>query len=117
MNIDYSIYPYRLSLKKKEPIELKIDISNPSDKEKMISLEILTPRTLSIDKSGYKSSIIERFQTFEPKKKITKYFDIYPKVMTRAGEDFVLIRILEHYNDFNSVQKTIEKKIPILIGD
>ncbi len=115
MIIDYSIYPYKLSLKRREPIELKITLTNPSDKEKMISLEVLTPRTLSIDKSGYKNYVVERFPSFKPKDRIIKYYDIYPKVTTRIGEEFVVIRVLEHYDDFSFVQKSIEKNVHISV--
>ncbi|MFH1391552.1 MAG: hypothetical protein ABIH20_04540 [Candidatus Diapherotrites archaeon] len=117
LKIDASFTPFRLNLRRKEPVTLKLNIRNMNDEDVLMSYEVLVSRSLSMDKGGFKTSEAKRFGKMEPGQIEEKYFDIYPKSMTRDGTYPIVIKAMEHYNTYNFVEKEYKKKLEIKVEE
>ncbi len=88
-----------------------------NDVDVLMSYEVLVSRSLSMDKGGFKTSEAKRFGKMEPGQTEEKYLDIYPKGMTREGNYPVVIRAMEHYQNYNFVEKEYKKKLDIRVEE
>lgn len=111
INITTSLFPYRLDSSQKNPIELSLKIKNMSSEAKLLSLDIILQKTLSLDKSGLKKSEAIRLGEIKPDEIIFKKFYVYPFQGIKPGDNKVLIRVCEHYLDYNSLKEKTEKII------
>ena len=64
--INANFFPLRLSLRRKEPVQLKVEVQNRGSNSKMLSLGVIVARSLSLDKGGLKSSASERVEALLP---------------------------------------------------
>ena len=115
LKIETSIYPFRLKLSDKKPVQLKVNIRNMNDEDVLLSYDVLTSKVLSIDKGGFKTSVTTRVGKMEPGARTEAYFEIYPKTMARAGTYPILVRATEHYDSYELVEKEYKKKIEIVV--
>ena len=115
LKIDTSLNPFRLKLNRKQPVQLKIIIRNMSNEDALMSYDVVVSRNLSLDKSGFKTSVSNRAGNMEPGQTIEAYFDVYPKTMTKEGTYPLLIKATEHYNNYNFVQKEYKKHLDIQV--
>lgn len=115
LKIDTSLNPFRLKLNRKQPVQLKVTIRNLSNEDALMSYDIVVSRNLSLDKSGFKTSVNNRVGTMEPGQTEEAYFDVYPKAMTREGSYPLLIKATEHYNNYNFVQKEYKKHLDLQV--
>lgn len=113
INIATSLFPYRMDISNKNPVELTLKIKNMSNEIKLLSFDIILQKTISLDKSGLKKSETIRLGEIKPDQIILKKFDIYPFQGIKPGENKVLIRVCEHYLDYNSLKEKTEKIIYI----
>ena len=115
LKIETSIYPFRVKLSDKKPVQLKVNIRNMNDEDVLLSYDVLTSKALSIDKGGFKTSLTTKVGKMEPGERTEAYFEIYPKTMTREGTYPILIRATEHYDSYTLVEKEYKKKIEIKV--
>jgi len=113
INISTSIFPYRLDLKTKEPIELTIDVINMNVSSKLLSSDIILSPELCLEKTGIKKSEHKRLGEILPKQKITLKYYIHPFQGATTGRHLVKFKIKEHFNDYKYVENTTEKRIEI----
>ncbi|MCR4335638.1 MAG: hypothetical protein NUV57_03825 [archaeon] len=117
LKIDATFTPFRLNLKRKEPVTLKLNIRNMNDVDVLMSYEVLVSRSLSIDKGGFKTSESKRVGKMEPGQIEEKYLDIYPKGMAREGNYPIIIKAMEHYQNYNFVEKEYKKKLELKVDE
>jgi hypothetical protein len=113
INITNSLFPFRLNIKEKNPIELTLKIKNMGVEDKFISYDVVLERTLSFDKSGLKKSVSIRHGTLKPDETISEKLEIFPFQGIKAGDHRVLVIVNEHYLDYTSLKQKTEKVIII----
>jgi hypothetical protein len=113
INIVTSLFPFRLNINSKEPIELTLKIKNMGREEKFISYDVILDKKISLDKSGLKKSDSFRYGKLKPDELITNKLLIYPFQGIKPGDHEILIRVNEHYLDYNSLKQKTEKIITI----
>jgi uncharacterized membrane protein len=107
--------PFRIHLSKKEPVSLAVSLKNNGNESKKVSLEVLLTRQFSFDKEGFKNTELKRIDELKAGEQKKFYFDIYPKQMTRIGLHPVVVRVLEHYNNYTYVLKEYKKKLELKV--
>lgn len=113
INITTSLFPFRLNIKDKNPIELSIQIKNMSSSSKLISYDVILDKTISLDKSGLKKSESFRYGELKSNEVINNKLLIYPFQGIKPGENKVMICVTEHYLDYNTIREKTEKIISI----
>lgn len=99
VDLKVEINPLRIVLGKDKSIELMINVSNDSQKTRLISCDIILSNHLAFDKSGRQNAIVKRFGELKPKEKKIIYLDIYPKMSINKGTEPIVISAMEHYNN------------------
>ena len=94
-----------MSLRDKQSVQLGIEIVNREQEPKKLSLLVVISNQLSFDKSGFKTEEKRLLEVLQPNESKKMFFEIFPKPMTRQGEQPIRIRVLEHYNDYKYVLK------------
>lgn len=117
IGINTSFHPFRMKLSRREPVQFTIELINKGDKAKKITMDVILSRELSLDKGGLLYNNSKRIDSLEPGKKQEFYFDIYPKHITRSGDHGILLKILEHYQEYKYVEKEYKKRIELQIED
>lgn len=111
INIITSLFPFRLNISEKKPIELTIQIKNMGNETKLISYDVILENSLSLDRSGLKKAESFRYGDLKPNGTIYNKLFIYPFQGIRPGDHKVLIKVIEHYIDYNSIDQKTEKVI------
>ncbi|MFA5358148.1 MAG: hypothetical protein WC308_04510 [archaeon] len=109
------LFPFRLILKNRTPVSLRLEIVNDTDKPQIISYEVLLAGELSFEKQGLKGCETDQIESMKPGDKISKYYKIYPKVTVRKGEYPITITVIEHYNNFNYVLGKKVKRLGLIV--
>lgn len=117
LSINTHFNPFRLRLSDKKPVELCVEIINRGDKTMMLTMEMALARQLSFDKSGIVRSKVQRIDKFLPGQKKVDYFNIYPKALAKRGEQGVLLRVMEHYGDWDFVERSHVKKLGLKVEE
>ena len=102
--INAKFSPFRMILARREPVELKIDLTNKDKANAVLTLEIKLGARLSVDRVGYKTSDIKRIPELKAGETKTFYFDIWPKNAASATEEPVTLILTEHEGSFNAVR-------------
>ena len=117
VSVKSNLFPYRMVLKRREPVQLSVQVKNDSGEEKLVSLEVLLPRELGLDKGGLKSKEVVKIGKLLPNQEKILYFDIFPKSTTSKMEYPVNVTLLEHYKDFNYVNSRHSKELQLRVDD
>ena len=107
--------PFRISLKRKEPMEVFVAITNKGDKSEKASLAIETGRTLSLDQSGLKNYHEWRMDNFEPGKTKELYIRLFTKPQTDVGENPFWLTLTEYHETWDLVRKKITLDESVLV--
>ncbi|HLC36253.1 MAG TPA: hypothetical protein VJK05_01440 [archaeon] len=116
LSLNARLFPYRLLLSRKKPVELEIEISNKGDKPRLLSLEVLTPRGISLDRAGLKKGDARQLGEFPPGVKRFK-FDLFPSQSIENGEHLIEVTLVDHHQSYQFVTKKLVKKVSLLIED
>ena len=104
VGINANFFPLRLSLRRKEPVQLKVEVQNRGSNSKMLTLGVIVARSLALDKGGLKSSTSERFEALLPGERKIFYFDVFPKPQfADVGEYPVEITVKEYGKNYNNI--------------
>ena len=117
LSITSNFYPYRLSLKRKEPVELKVEVMNKGEKDAMVSLQLMLDRNLALDKAGLKSAMIEKIDSLKPNEKKTFVYSVHAKGFTGPGIYPVAVKASEHYQSYRYAEREYTKSFELVIGD
>lgn len=113
INISTRMFPYRLDLKTKDPIELTIEITNMSATAKILSSDIIFDPELCLEKSGIKKSEYKRHGEVLPNQKIVMTYDVHPFQGAKPGRKTIKFKVKEHFNDYKYIENITEKRIEI----
>ncbi len=117
LSITNEFRPYRMKISRKEPVKMRLTISNGGSAKALASYQMALPSSLSLDRSGLRSAYAKRIGELEPGKNFTEHFELHPRPLTRAGTHAITVRATEHYNSYDFVQKDYVKKLELIIED
>ena len=60
LSVDSRLYPYRLSLRDKQPMDVAVAIANHDSADKLVSLDLQLPDEVAFDKSGLNRRVSKR---------------------------------------------------------
>lgn len=102
--------PLKLVLSEGKPVTLEIDVRNNGSENRLVSVIVEVPFELSLNAGGYVKRREQRLGKLKvgEAKKIS--FFIFPKPTTEPGEYEVLVRAMEHMDDYNYVAKEVQKR-------
>lgn len=116
VEIKAELTPMRLVFGKDKSVELMLQITNDSEKPRMISCDLVLSDNLSFDKSGRQNSIVKRFGELKAGEKKLLYFDIFPRMSADKGIEPILISATEHFNnDYDYVLRKKTKELSLRI--
>jgi len=77
LKIETSIYPFRLKLSDKKPVQLKVNIRNMNDEDVLLSYDVLTSKVLSITTGSAKHGVYSSIPTtkISPSKPLLRRWD------------------------------------------
>ncbi len=117
LNISSNFYPYRLLLKRKDPVELKVQVVNTGEKPTMVSLHIALDRNLAFDKGGLKSAIMEKMDSLAPNERKTFTYEVFAKGFAYPGTYPILMKAMEHYQTYRFADKEYTKNFDLVVAD
>jgi hypothetical protein len=103
VDVRTEISPMRLVLTKKDPVELRVQISNDTDKTRLISFDIVLGNHLSFEKQGRTNAQTKHLGEMAPGEKVVHYFKIFPKMSVEEGEQPIIISAIEHYTSYQYI--------------
>lgn len=116
VDIKAEISPLRIVFGKDKSVELMLQITNDSEKKRMISVDIVLGDNLSFDKSGRQNAIVKRFGELNPNEKKLIYLDVFPRMSANRGIEPILISAMEHFNnDYDYILKKKTKELSLRI--
>jgi len=98
-------------------VQFTVELINKGSETKKITMDVILSRELSLDKGGLLYNTSKRIDSLEPGQKQEFYFDIHPKHITRSGDHGILLKILEHYQEYKYVEKEYKKRLELQIED
>jgi hypothetical protein len=113
--INAKFSPFRMILARREPVELKVDLTNKDKANAILTLEIKLGARLSLDRIGYKTSDIKRIPELKAGERKTFYFNIWPKNAGSATEEPVRLILTEHEGGFNSEKNQATENMSLRI--
>ena len=105
IRIDYKFTPFRLVMKRREPVHMTVDVTNTGNEPAKLSIKLVLSRQLSLDRGGLRTAALERVDSLEPEEKKILHYEISAKHSTVPGEHPVKIIVDEHYKDYTYVKK------------
>ncbi|PIN85285.1 MAG: hypothetical protein COV47_02945 [Candidatus Diapherotrites archaeon CG11_big_fil_rev_8_21_14_0_20_37_9] len=117
IQIKTSFHPFRLKASRKDPVELEVVLTNTGPDPALVSYEVLVSRNLSMDKSGLKSNASNRLGVMEPKQNKTDLYTIFGRHIAKAGSYPIMIRVIEHHDNYNFVMKEYKKKLELMVDE
>jgi len=115
VDIRTELSPLRMVLKNKEPVELMVQITNDSDKPRLISFDIILGNHLAFEKQGRTNAKTTHLGEMSPGKRVMQYFSIYPKLSVESGEQPIFISAIEHYNSYQYILGKKTKELSLRI--
>jgi hypothetical protein len=113
-----SLFPYRMKLKTREPIELSFTITNNGLKPKLISFVLELPPQLGLDKAGVNRIVRKKLQDKVAPNQTEKFsYEIFPSKVVETGEYIASLNVSEHFKDFNYVLESKDEEITIKVED
>lgn len=114
--INTKFTPFRLSLIKKEPVQLYLELVNKTGEDKKILFEINLGTGISFDKSGFKTSDSKKFEPLKAGEKKFYYYQIFPKQSAQYGETPISIKLFEpHDENYEFVKTKYSKEITLTV--
>ncbi len=107
------IYPYRLNINSKDPIDLQIKLTNTTLSAKQISIELIPDSDLCFDKVGSKREEYKRIGFIKANESINLNYSVYPFTGIKPGTHRIKIIVGEHFNDYNVVTEKSESIVTI----
>ncbi len=113
--IKTSVFPLRVSLRKKEPWELNVEVHNEGSKDKMVSVRIDLPDEANFSTVGITRAVEKRFNSFRAGATETIKLPVYLSNASIDGTFFGKVKAAEHFNDYSYVERSYAKEIPFKI--
>lgn len=114
--INTKFTPFRMSLQRKEPVQLSVELVNKSGEDKKVLYEISLGQGIAFDKSGLKTKHEVRIEPLGDGDKKYYYYQIFPKVNVEIGEAPIHIKLFEpHDEHYEFVKKRYIKEISLTV--
>jgi len=110
ISISTNIYPYRMSLRTKEPVELTFSVKNIGEKNALVSMEVVVDSSLCLNGSGSKKSDGARLGKLGPGESKDFRYMIYPFQGIRPGKHGYSVKVIEHAGDYSDKGQATEKE-------
>ena len=117
MIVKTEIYPLRASLRKKDKWELIVELENEDAKEKMLSIQVDLPQVANFSTVGLSRNYLKQVENFKAGGKAQFKMPIYISSYARTGEYSGKVKVIEHFLDFDHVERTYTKEVPFRIVD
>jgi hypothetical protein len=116
--INTKFTPFRLSLRKKEPVQLYVELVNKENQDKRLLYELLLGAGISLDRPGIKNKETKRFEPLKAGEKKFFYYQIFPKPNAYNGEIPVSISLIEPEDEnYEFVKARYKKEFTLTIED
>jgi hypothetical protein len=102
-------------MKDKQPVELTVEITNSDEIEKMVSLDIVLPKSVGLDKSCINKAFTKRYNKVTAGQKIIEKQLLYLSPHAEIGETTGQIKVAEHYQEFGNVTNSYSKTLALRI--
>jgi len=113
-----SLFPYRMKLKSREPIELSFTITNNGIKPKLISFILELPPQLGLDKGGMTRIIRKKLaEKVSPGQTQKFVYEVFPSKVVETGEYLASLNVSEHFKDYDYVLESKDEEISIKVED
>ena len=113
--IKTSLFPYRLVLTRREPVQLSVDVLNNDAEEKIFSIEVEVPRTLGLERAGAKIQDFKKMGPLAPGQEKHLIYDIHGKSSANDMTYPITILVHEHRAHSNDVARTITKRVELTV--
>ena len=110
-----SLFPYRLVLARKQPVQLSIDIRNDEGKDKPFVLEVEVPRALGLESSGPKCMDTKNLGVIPAGKQLRLYYDIHGKAASDDTTYPISVRVLELIPGSRDVIRTTRAEAELIL--
>ena len=118
LNIKTSLFPYRLKLRTREPLELTFSVTNTGVKPKLISFVLQLPPQLGLDKSGLNRVARKRVAEKLMQGATRKFaYEIFPSKVVETGEYTAVLEVSEHFDNYNYVLDNKTEEITIKVEE
>jgi len=115
IKIDYKFTPFRLVMKRREPVQLEVVIKNTGSETAKLSVKLVLSRQLSLDKGGLKTAALERVDSLNAGENKVFHYEISGKQSTMTGEQPIAIIVDEHYKDYNYIKNTTRLDAELIV--
>ena len=115
LEIKSNLFPYRMVLKRKEPVELSVAVTNNSPDKKLVSLQIAMARAIALDKGGLKNGVHQRLGELNPRESKQFYFHVFPKQGIKTMSYPIQVRVLEHFNSYDYIAGKVVKNLELKV--
>ena len=107
--------PLRMVLARREPVQLALYIRSEGEEEKRLTAKVILSPNLAFTKGGFKNTELVRIDSLKPGEEKTIYFDLYPKISARAGEEKIRVRVQEHHANYQYTKKQFETEFSLTV--
>ena len=85
LSISSSLFPYRMNLNEKSPMEFTLEIKNNDIKSKNVAFNLLLPDVVSFDKTGINKAVQKNIASLKPNEKQKFVFELHPTKKADLG--------------------------------
>jgi uncharacterized membrane protein len=117
LEIKSNLFPYRMVLKRKEPVELRVEVANRSADKKLVSLQIALARAIAFDRGGLENGAVNRLGELQPNEAKEFYFKVYPKQGVKTMSYPIQIRVFEHFNSYDYIARKVVKNLELKVEE
>ncbi len=113
-----SLFPYRMKLKNREPIELSFTIANNGVKPKLVSFVLELPPQLGLDKAGMNRIVRKRLPNkMAPGETVKFSYEIFPSKVVETGNYTASLNVSEHFENFDYELENKSEQITIKVEE
>jgi hypothetical protein len=117
LELKSNLFPYRLILSRKEPVELSVKVTNNSPDKKLVTMQIAMARAIALDRGGLKKGADQRLGEMEPGQSKEFVFQVFPKHGVKAAAYPIQIRLIEHFNSYEYIARKVVKSMELIVED
>ncbi len=115
LSVRTRIYPYRLKMQDKDPMQLSIEITNEDINSKIVSFQLKLPESIATDRGGINRFIQKNIQSLRAGETQKFDYNLYPTKRATEGDFNGKLIVSEHYQSFDYVQGNISKTLTFRI--
>ena len=115
LSISSTLFPYRMSMADKTPMEFTLEIKNNDIKSKNVSLNLLLPEVVAFDKTGMSKSINKKIDGLKPNEKQKFVFELHPTKKAGVGQFDGEVTVEEYAGNYDYLVGSYRRPITIRV--